>query len=145
MRRRHVLAATLAAAALAAVPACGASDAGSSSSPPPGASDTVQNYVQALNDRDTKALLAVGAAPDKPWSRRQANKIIESRGGKGLTITKAPIEYEQMGDYMGKAALTTSDEGGKTVRETVDLIHEDGHWHVVLFEWPQSDKTTSAT
>jgi hypothetical protein len=105
----------------------------------------VQNYVQALNDRDTKALLAVGAAPDKPWSRRQANKIIESRGGKGLTITKAPIEYEQMGDYMGKAALTASDEGGKTVRETVDLIHEDGHWHVVLFEWPQSDKATSAT
>lgn len=144
MRRRDVLAATLAAAALATASACGASDAGSSSSPPQGASDTVQNYVQALNDRDTKALLAVGAAPDEPWSRQQANKIIESKGGKGLTITKAPIEYEQMGDYTGKAALTASGEGGKTVRETVDLIHEDGDWHAVLFEWPQSDKATSA-
>ncbi|MCP9957874.1 hypothetical protein [Streptomyces sudanensis] len=104
----------------------------------------MRNYVQALNERDTEALLAVGAAPDRPWSRRQANEIIESKGGKGLTLTKAPIEYERMGDHMGKATLTASGEGGKTVRETVDLIHEDGHWHVVLFEWPQSDKATSA-
>ncbi|WP_282791642.1 hypothetical protein [Streptomyces sp. CC224B] len=62
-----------------------------------------------------------------------------------VAITKAPFAYELMGDYTGKAALTACDEGGKTVRETVDLIHEDGHWHVVLFEWPQSDKVTSAT
>ncbi|MEU3556146.1 hypothetical protein [Streptomyces fragilis] len=104
----------------------------------------MRSYVKALNDRDPKALIAVGAAPDKPWSRRQASKIIDTKGGKGLTIRKAPIEYEQMGDYTGKATLTASDKGGKTVRETVELIHEDGHWHVILFEWPQSDKATSA-
>ncbi|MER0243469.1 hypothetical protein AAHZ94_15895 [Streptomyces sp. HSW2009] len=106
----------------------------------------MQKYVRALNDRDTKALLTVGAAPDKPWSRQQANKIIETKGGKGLVIAKAPIEYEQMGDYLGKAALTASDESGRAVRERVDLIHEDGHWHVILFEWPQrSDKPTAGT
>ncbi|WP_415951719.1 hypothetical protein [Streptomyces sp. KLOTTS4A1] len=105
----------------------------------------MKDYVQALNDRDPEALLAVGAAPDEPWSRTQANRIIESKGGKGLTITKAPVEYERMGDYLGKALLTASDAEGNTVRETVKLIHADGRWKVILFEWPQrSDKPTSA-
>jgi hypothetical protein len=144
MRRRHILVATISAFITAG---CGSSNTGTTSdpgSPPPGASDAVERYVEALNDRDTKALLAVGAAPDEPWSRDQADRIIKSKGGKGLTITKAPIEYDRMGDYMGRAALATSDKDGQPIRESVDLMHEHNRWHVVLFEWPSGDKATSA-
>ncbi len=143
MNRQRVL---LAATVLLLTVGCSSADAGGTSgesSPPPGAPDLVKRYVEALNDRDVKGLLEVGAAPDKPWSRKQAAEIIQSRGGKGLTIAKAPIRYERMGDYMGKAALTTSDTKGRTLRETVDLIHDKSHWHVVLFKWPNGDKESS--
>jgi hypothetical protein len=104
----------------------------------------VERYVDALNDRDLKALLEVGAAPDEPWSREQADALIRSKGGKGLTITKAPIKYDRMGNYMGKAALTASDKEGRPVRETIELMHEQSRWHVVIFEWPSDGKATSA-
>ncbi|MBO0917840.1 hypothetical protein [Streptomyces laculatispora] len=90
-----------------------------------------------------KALLEVGAAPDEPWSRKQADEIVRAKGGKGLTITDVPIQYDQMGNYMGKVALTASASEERPLRETVDLVHEKNSWHVVLFEWP-SKKETSA-
>ncbi|MBC9713812.1 hypothetical protein H9Y04_14670 [Streptomyces sp. TRM66268-LWL] len=105
----------------------------------------MERYVEALNDRDINALLDVGAAPDERWFRQQADELIEANGGKGFTITKAPIEYEQMGDYMGKAALTASAKEGQPLRQSVDLLHENNRWHVVLFTWPEGDKATSAT
>lgn len=150
MSRRRILVATI---ALLLTAGCGSADAGgtsddggnpSSSNPPSGAPDAVKRYVEALNDRDVKALLEVGDAPNKPWSRKQADKILQSKGGKGLTITKAPIRYDQMGDYMGRAALTAAASEGRPLRETVDLVYEKSHWHVVLFEWPSRDKKTSA-
>ncbi|MBB5935535.1 hypothetical protein [Streptomyces zagrosensis] len=145
MSRRRMLVATV---ALLLTAGCSSADAGGtseSSSPPPGARDAVKRYVEALNDRDVKALLDVGSAPDKPWSRKQADEIIRSKGGKGLTIMKAPIRYDLMGEYMGTVSLATSDSAGRSLRETVELMHEKSHWHVVLFEWPSGDKETSAT
>ncbi|MET9682948.1 hypothetical protein [Streptomyces coeruleorubidus] len=104
----------------------------------------VERYVKALNARDAEGLLAVGAAPDKPWSREQANALIKSKGGKGLTITNAPIRYDRMGDYMGKVNLAAADREGRPVRETVGLLHENSRWHLVLFESPAGDKASSA-
>ena len=144
MRRRHVLAAT---AALLMAAGCGPPDSGGASeggSPPPGAYEAVERYVDALNDRDREALLEIGAAPDEPWSRAQADALIRRKGGKGLTITKAPIEYDRMGDYIGKAAVAAADKEGRPVQETVELLHENSRWHVVLFEWPSGGKASSA-
>ncbi|MEV0259052.1 hypothetical protein AB0H82_32940 [Streptomyces sp. NPDC050732] len=147
MRKQHILVAT----ALLLTAGCGSADAGgtsdgggnsASSSPPSGAPTAVKRYVEALNDRDMKALLKVGDAPNEPWSRKQADKIMRSKGGKGLTITKAPIQYDQMGDYMGRVALTASASEGRPLRETVDLVYEKSHWHVVLFEWPGNKETS---
>jgi hypothetical protein len=126
---------------------CGSSGDGGASeggSPPPGAHKAVERYVDALNDRDRAALLEIGAAPDEPWSRAQADALIRSKGGKGLTITKMPIEYDRMGNYMGKAAVAAADKEGRPVRETVELLHESSGWRVVLFEWPSEGKASSA-
>lgn len=145
MSRQRILVATI---ALLLTAGCGSADAGGASddsdSPPSGAPDAVKRYVEALNDRDVKALLEVGDAPNRSWSRKQADKIIQSKGGKGLTITKAPIKYDQMGDYMGRVALTASASEGRPLRETVDLVYEKNHWHVVLFEWPSNKETSKS-
>ncbi|MFH9074116.1 hypothetical protein [Streptomyces alboflavus] len=148
MSRQRALVATI---ALLLAAGCGSADAGDASddsggpgrnSPPSGAPDAVKRYVEALNNRDVKGLLEVGDAPNKPWSRKQADKIIQAKGGKGLTIKKAPIEYEQMGDYLGKVALTASASEGPPLRERVDLVYEQSHWQVVLFEWPSNKETS---
>ncbi|MFD0416645.1 hypothetical protein [Streptomyces sp. NPDC127108] len=150
MSGRRMLVATI---VLLLTPGCGVADAGDATdgsdnpgsiSPPSGAPDAVKRYVEALNDRDVKALLEVGDAPDEPWSRKQADKIIQSKGGKGLTITKAPIKYDRMGDYMGRVALTASASEGRSLRETVDLVHVKSRWRVVLFEWPSNKETSKA-
>ncbi|MBM7171988.1 hypothetical protein JQK87_27070 [Streptomyces sp. G44] len=100
--------------------------------------------MQALNTRDGEALLAVGAAPDEPWSRAQAKRLIRDKGGRELTITGMPMRYERMGDHLGKAELTAASARGRPLRETVELIHERDRWHVVLFEWPPREgKPTS--
>lgn len=144
MRRRRTIAAAVTLLMAAGCGSSGASSTSGSETPPPGAPEVVERYVEALNARDTEGLLAVGAAPDKPWSREQADALIQSKGGKGLTITNAPIRYERMGDYMGKVNLTAADREGRRVRETVDLVHESSRWHLVLFEWPAGDKASSA-
>ncbi|MEU5452934.1 hypothetical protein [Streptomyces californicus] len=144
MRKRTAL---IVAVTLLTAVGCGSPDGGGASesdSPPPGASEAVERYVDALNDRDLPALLKIGAAPDEPWSREQADELIRSKGGKGLTITKAPITYDRMGDYMGTAALTASDKEGRPVRESIELLHEQKRWHVVLFEPPSGNKPSSA-
>jgi hypothetical protein len=126
---------------------CGSSDGGGTSegsSPPPGAREAVERYVDALNDRNQKALLEIGAAPDEPWSRAQAKALIRSQGGKGLTIREAPIQYDRMGNYMGTVAVAAADKQGQPVQETLELLHENSRWHVVLFEWPSGGKPSSA-
>ncbi|MFF8653165.1 hypothetical protein [Streptomyces huasconensis] len=133
-------------AALFLLAGCGTTsdDGAESGKPPAGAPDAVREYVKALNARDREALLAIGAAPDEPWSRARAKRIMRDKGGRGLTITGMPVRYEQMGDYLGKVDLTTASTTGRPLRETVELTHEQGRWHVVLFEWPSSEaKPTS--
>ncbi|MEV5730780.1 hypothetical protein AB0N50_34100 [Streptomyces pharetrae] len=103
----------------------------------------MERYVDALNSRDQDALLEIGAAPDEPWSRAQADALIRSRGGKGLIITKAPIKYDRMGDYTGKTAVAAADKEGRPVQETVELLHENSRWRVILFEWPSGGKASS--
>jgi hypothetical protein len=122
---------------------CGFPGDGAASAPPPGAYEAVERYVDALNSRDQDALLEIGAAPDEPWSRAQADALIRSRGGKGLIITKAPIKYDRMGDYTGKTAVAAADKEGRPVQETVELLHENSRWRVILFEWPSGGKASS--
>lgn len=143
MRMRHILTGTLALLLAAGCGSTGADPAPERGGPPPGAPEAVREYVEALNNRDTQALLTVGAAPDKPWSRRQAEQIIRDRGGRGLTINSVPIRYDHMGRHMGRASLKAADRQGAPVREALELMHEHKRWHVVLFEWPSDGKVSS--
>ncbi|MDG4856603.1 hypothetical protein P8605_00185 [Streptomyces sp. T-3] len=143
MKRRRVLAAML--AVVFAAGCDNSKDGEDRSDPPKGARSSVEAYVKALNAHGIEALLAVGGAPDKEWSRKQAGRVLSDKGGRGLTVEDVSLRYDRMGIFLADAKLVAKDEDGMTVREELQLAHEE-KWKVILFEWPADPgKPTAGT
>ncbi|MFB8758879.1 hypothetical protein [Streptomyces nigra] len=128
-------------AALAFASGCSSHDAGaesSSSSAPSvsassdGAREAVVAYVNALNTRSTAELIEVGGVKNEKWSRREAERILADKGGRGWKIKDVQVEHD-MGPDTGSARLMAEDKAGKGMRDTFTVTREKGTWHVVVF------------
>ncbi|MFF3730057.1 hypothetical protein ACFYXM_06980 [Streptomyces sp. NPDC002476] len=134
MNRRYFVGVTL--AALLALAGC---DSGDSESKASGDRETVEAYITALNERDTRALLkldgATGAAAE-----RDAEKVIEEKGGRGLKVDDIQINYD-LGPYVGSARITAKDSKGADYSENLTITRDGGKWHLTILPAPKQDQS----
>ncbi len=97
-----------------------------------GAREAVEAYVRALNSRSATELISVGGVEDEEWSRREAERILADRGGRGWKIKDVRIQHD-MGPDVGSARLLAEDRAGKSLRDTFTVTREKGTWHLTVF------------
>ncbi|MCF2535660.1 MULTISPECIES: hypothetical protein [Streptomyces] len=137
-------------AALALLPGCASGDdqpaSSSSSASADGARAAVVAYVDALNSRSVARLIDVGGVADETWSRREAERILANRGGRGWRIEGVRVDLD-MGPDTGSARLEAEDKAGRPLRDIFTVIREDGAWHLSFFtqQPAESDKESSST
>ncbi|AWE52874.1 hypothetical protein [Streptomyces nigra] len=137
-------------AALALLPGCASGDdqpaSSSSSASADGARAAVVAYVDALNSRSVARLIDVGGVADETWSRREAERILANRGGRGWRIEGVRVDLD-MGPDTGSARLEAEDKAGRPLRDSFTVIREDGAWHLSFFtqQPAESDKESSST
>ncbi|NBE56697.1 hypothetical protein [Streptomyces boluensis] len=100
--------------------------------------------MRALNERDAAALIEAGGVPSDRRARREAQEIIEERGGKGLRVQEVRVEHD-FGPDVGSAKLHARTREGGDVRETLTVTRESGEWHVSIFRNRPGDKPSSGT
>jgi hypothetical protein len=101
-------------------------------SPADGARQAVDDYISALNARSVTSLIRVGGVKDKPWSRREAAKILTDKGGREWKIHELDIDHD-MGPNTASAHLTANDKTGTPMNDTFTVTRDKGRWHLVVF------------
>ncbi|MDK0520697.1 hypothetical protein [Streptomyces sp. ML-6] len=133
MNRRYF--AGVALAALLGVAGC----SGDGSEPKTsGDRETVEAYITALNERDTDALLKLDGATG-PAAERDAGKIIEEKGGRGLKVEDIRIDYD-FGPDVGSAKITAKDSKGADYRESLTITRDDGRWYLTVLPAPTQEQ-----
>ncbi|MFE7621427.1 hypothetical protein [Streptomyces sp. NPDC057496] len=141
MNRRYFVGFTL--AALLGLAGCGNGDSEPKAS---GDRETVEAYITALNERDTEALLELDGATG-PTAERDAEKIVEEKGGRGLKIEDIRIDYD-FGPDAGSAKIIAKDSKGADYRESLTITRDDGKWYLTVLPAPtqgQEGKKTAGT
>ncbi|MFB7010379.1 hypothetical protein ACFCZY_11930 [Streptomyces sp. NPDC056237] len=91
---------------------------------------TVEAYVDALNERDATALLKLDGARG-PAAERDAQKVINEKGGRGLEVEGIQIDYD-LGPDTGSAKITAKDSKGADYRESLTITRDGKQWHLAI-------------
>ncbi|GHF47108.1 hypothetical protein GCM10010218_30500 [Streptomyces mashuensis] len=92
--------------------------------------DTAVAYVEALNDRDAKALAELGP-PGNEGAEQAARALVGTQGGRGLHVDDVKVSHE-FGPDMAQAEIRATDAKGRAVRENVTLERHEKKWYVAL-------------